>query len=166
MNHNKKSHHSCPIWFQKQRWDVNERNVVFGFVISFRFFFVRKFQNLRFFVHFVSNCGEWSRVLLTFTAIKTLFYLYTITFFICGGCISVRQQNVHEHNKNKWNFVFFVRKNRGFARFKQRLIRFTLGFLKAFRFVRVIMSFVSFTSLFRNRIHAFVDCSVFDRVKF
>ena len=77
---------------------------------------------------------------------KTSSYLYTITFFICEGCIAVRHQNAHEHNKNKWNFVFFVQKNRGFARFKRRLIRSTLDFLKAFRFVSFVLLCLSFRS--------------------
>ena len=46
----------------------------------------------------------------------------------------------------KWNFVFFVQKNKGFARFERRLIRSTLGFLKAFRFVSFVLLCLSFCS--------------------
>ena len=53
----------------------------------FRFVFssFENFKTFVFFVYFVSNCVESRSDLLTFTAIKTSFYLYTITFSFAEG---------------------------------------------------------------------------------
>ena len=98
------------LFFLDQRWDVNERNVVFGFVFSFRFSFVRKFRNLRFFRLFRFKLRQIKPRFAHVYSNKNVILSVYDNFFICGGCIAVRHQNVHDHNKNKWFFLFFFRK--------------------------------------------------------